>query len=486
MILAAVGEAGASFGHRPVLRKWVTRWLKLLYQANLTLPDAQMLINPQHPVYEHLLKLAPDDLAYYQMDALSNMRPTDLENEIGSARNRMMTLLEHPATRAILGRRQHCVDFNAIYQNDISLIINLHTGRILTDEVQSLLANVVLTQYLQVVFATPDHLRRRRLCMIDELPVFVDTCGPLLERMVTEIRKFQTSFMFLHQGASRFEGRTDNPFLLSLLDMCRVKLFFRHRVDAGFFARQVTEATQQKPVAKHIQVSEQQFQDGYKIIELVDRSNGNTSTSGDTTGSGASTSITSTLANAVSDADNKTVTDSTANGSVTQTSSSTHQSRSETTSTTIKQSAVANMVTRRFVTSKTFYSIEEIDRAAARMIAGLDTGQGVLIVDGWETPVLAMTPEAKDPYSHAPKFGHKKLTTWLQKIRSTDEFASPNEILIELQEFQAVLLERLHSMPPRIIGSQLYLPSQDDQSVLAQQQELILPVDEEFPDDLGL
>ena len=33
MILAAVGEAGESFGHRPVLRKWITRWLKLLYQG---------------------------------------------------------------------------------------------------------------------------------------------------------------------------------------------------------------------------------------------------------------------------------------------------------------------------------------------------------------------------------------------------------------------------------------------------------------------
>ena len=446
-----------------------------------------MLIDPQHPVYEHLLKLAPDDLAYYQMDALSNMRPTDLENEIGSARNRMLTLLEHPATRAILGRRQHCVDFHSVYQNDYSVIINLHTGRILTDEVQSLIANVVLTQYLQVVFATPEHERRRRLCLIDELPVFVDTCGPLLERMVTEIRKFQTSFMFMHQGASRFEGRTDNPFLLSLLDMCRVKLFFRHRVDAAFFAKQVVEATEQKPRVKHMQVSEQQFQDGYEIIELVDHSSGQTSTTGDTTGSGSSTSLTNTLANAVNAADETTKTDSTASGSVTQSSNSSHQSQSQTSSVTHKQTAIAKMVTRRFVTGTTFYTVEEIDRKAASLIAGLDTGHGVLIVDGWESPVVALTPEAKNPYSHAPKFGHKKLTRWLEIIQESDEFASPESILLELQEFQAVLLDRLQRMPARISGSQLYLPASTESiHVIHQRQQLLLPPEDETPDDLGL
>ncbi len=59
IILAAVGESGTGFAFRPVMRKWVTRWLWMLWQSGLTLADAAMLIDPHHPVYELLVQLAP-------------------------------------------------------------------------------------------------------------------------------------------------------------------------------------------------------------------------------------------------------------------------------------------------------------------------------------------------------------------------------------------------------------------------------------------
>ena len=86
-----------------------------------------------------------------------------------------------------------------------------------------MLANLILTQYLGVVMSTPLHLRRKRFCLIDELPVFSESCGPLLEEMCRQIRKFQTSFVFMHQGSSGFPMRQQDPFLMTILDMCREK-----------------------------------------------------------------------------------------------------------------------------------------------------------------------------------------------------------------------------------------------------------------------
>ena len=104
--------------------------------------------------------------------------------------------------------------FEEIYRKDQSLIINLECGQTLTKEVQRMLANLILTQYLGVVMSTPLHLRKKRFCLIDELPVFSESCGPLLEEMCRQIRKFQTSFVFMHQGSSGFPMRQQDPFFL--------------------------------------------------------------------------------------------------------------------------------------------------------------------------------------------------------------------------------------------------------------------------------
>lgn len=481
IILAAVGEAGAGFGSRPVLRKWVMMWLRLLYRANLRLPDARMLLDPHHPIYEQLLKLAPDDLARFQMAALLAMKSVELENEIGSSRNRMLILLDHPATCAILGRRDHCLDMRYLYENGYSMIFNISRGDMLTEEVQSLLANIVLVQYLQVVFATPEHKRKRRLCLIDELPVFVDACGPLLERIVTEVRKFKTSFAFSHQGANRFKDRTENPFLLTLMDMCRVKLLFRHNIDADFFGRQISVAASDHPRVKQLQVAEQQLQDGHDILELVDFSDGSTNTSGDTASQSESDALTTTLATAVATVDMKSSNKSESRGRTTQQGGSQHSSRSSSSNRTVKQTAVARIITKQVVTGTTFYTPDEIDRKAASLLRQQDTGEAVVIIDGAGTPFSTMTPLARDPYGHAPKFGAKKIAQWLADIHTRSEFVSPTQILIDQSAFQQQLLEELYLMESPATSDNLEL-----RSAASLPQKLLTPSRKDAHDELGL
>ncbi len=270
-ILAACGEASVGFTSRPVLEKWIKRWLTILIQSGLTLPCATMLLDPNHPVYREILKLVADDLSRFQMESLSKLRSFDQESEIGSARNRLLALLRHPTVIAMLSRVDNVLDFQEVYDNDQSLVIDASCGELLPSNAQSLIANIYLSMYLQVVFRTPEKLRRRRFLIIDELPIFAQSCGPMLERCATEIRKYKTSMALLHQGANRFPNRTEDAFLATILDMCKCKVFFRHSFDAEFFGKLVSRAAGAKLTEKRAQVNRQQYQDGHSIIELVDR-----------------------------------------------------------------------------------------------------------------------------------------------------------------------------------------------------------------------
>ncbi|MEZ6055488.1 MAG: hypothetical protein R3C01_02165 [Planctomycetaceae bacterium] len=478
IILAAVGEGGAGFAFRPVMRKWVTRWLWMLWQSGLTLADAAMLIDPHHPVYDLLVQLAPDEMARLQMQALAGMKVSDLEAEIGSARNRIATLLEHPASEVLLSRRQHTIDFREIYESGMSLIVDLdrvdpERGEILSDEVQRLIANVVLTNYLAVVMSTPEQQRQRRLCVIDELPVFNESCGPLLERMATEIRKYRTSFVLLHQGGSRFVGRTDNEFLRTIHDMCRVKLYFRHNIDAEFFGKQVALAAHQGPRVKHVQTSQQQFTVGHELRELVDRGEGTSEMEGQTLTEGSTDNLTATLTTAVHNAEQRT----TAHGSGQSRSQAKAQQRTSTRTTnmTRKQTLVPKIVTKEVISGLQFYGKDEIEWAAAAELKELGTGEAVLLIDGhgvWKT----QTPLAIDPFSHAPKYAAGKLQEWRQEIISRPEFASPETILRERKEFLDLLIVEL-----RKLSFQNADHSQHVGRLTGQKPTLILPLDPDPP-----
>lgn len=455
IILSAVGESAAGFAFRPVMRKWIVRWLWLLWRSGLTLADAGMLIDPHHPVYDQLVQLAPDAMSRHQLASLSDLRAADLEAEIGSARNRIANILEHPAAEILLSRRHDTIDFREIYDSGTSLIVDLERGEILSDEVQRMFCNVVLNQYLAIVFSTPEAERRRRLCVIDELPVFNESCGPLLERMCTEIRKYLTSFVFLHQGGARFEGRTDNEFLRTIIDMCRVKILFRHNVDAEYFGKLAALAAHRGPRIKHVQTGLQQLTVGHEIVELIDQGEGTSEMTGQTTTAGTtetksnSDSLTETLTQAVQKVDEQTR--AKGRGRATNRAHSNSEAKAQqrtstrTTNVTRKQTLVPKLETHEVLTLLQFHSKDEIEWAAASALQQLDTGNAIVMIDGvgvWKT----LTPEAKNPFSHAPKFAMKKLQEWRTELLKRPEFTEPKKIQAERKKFLDSLLVELRRL----------------------------------------
>ncbi|MBC7821558.1 MAG: type IV secretory system conjugative DNA transfer family protein [Planctomycetaceae bacterium] len=284
------------------------------------------------------------------------------------------------------------MNFREFYSSGTSLIVDLDRAGILSEEVQRLICNVVLNQYRAVVLATPEPMRQRRLCLIDELPVFNESCGPLLEKMATEIRKYQTSFVFLHQGGSRFPGRTDNEFLRTILDMCRVKVLFRHNVDAEYFGKLVALAAHGGPRIKHVQTAIQQLAVGQEIVELIDQGEGSSVSEEQTTAEGTSDStgnsdtLNETLTQVVRNVDQQSRSKGHAQSSSrahgVSKSTAQQQTSSRTTSTTRKQTLVPKIETHTVVSSLQFFSKEEIEWGAAALLKELDTGEAIVMVDG--------------------------------------------------------------------------------------------------------
>jgi len=455
VILSMFNEAG--FGSRPVLRKWVTRWLWTLYQSGMTFADVLMLLDPLNSVYQLLMQIVPDAMARNQMIALSGMKVADLEAEIGSARNRIMAVLEHPAALAFFSKRDNVLDFEWMYHNDVSLILNLEKGNLLTDDLQRLLCNVVLMQQLAVILATPTAKRRPRLIIIDELPIFIESSGRLICSMCTQIRKFRTKFVLCHQGSSGFPGRLDNELLHTITDQCRVHFFFRHGLDAEFFGKQVSMAAwSSRPKVKHIHKTPQQFNEGVEIIELTDRSEGTAEQTGSSSTDGTTDQVTDTLSRAVQNIrhpvgtqlneQRQTDGDSSARGHANQHSSTQTQSTTRNASRTVKQVTVPKIVTKMIVQSIEHYKTEEIDRSFAATMRQFDTGECFLQLDGIGAYIVRKTPLPHNPYAMTPRFAARKAREWIEEILRRPEFDSPQHIRAEHERFVEELVIRLQAM----------------------------------------
>ncbi len=466
VIFSLFGEGAVGFASRTLLRKWLTRWLTTLARSRLTLADALLLADPKQPIYEQLLRLVPDDLARQQMESLITLKTSELEAEIGSARNRLMGVLDHPVSQTVFSGRENVLDFGAIYKAGVSVIFDFDKGDLLTDDAQQLIANLALNQYLATVLATPEHQRRRRLCFVDELAVFASS-APLLQPMCTEIRKFKTKFAFLHQGSARFPDRHENEFLNTITDMCRLQLFFRHAAaDAQFFGKQVSLATWGQPQIKHIQRVPQQFTVGHDLVELTDTSQG--TSDGDTIGTsdasasgtqeGTSSQLTDTLGAAVNRAENATTNSS--SSSTSKASSEGRQSGTSSTQTrttsdsrtttrsqsrTVKQQLLPRIITKDIVTSVQFSTPEEIDRDHAGTIVQFGTGEAYLLIGGLGT-FIGQAPLAVDVLARTPRYAARRLQEFFAEQWQRPEFVAPAVVIAQRQAFLAQLLSELTTM----------------------------------------
>ena len=261
ILLSAWGET--DFNSRPRMYTWITRILKTLATCGLTLPDARHFLDLGSPLFQGLIRAVPDLMARHAFEDLARRRPSEADDQIESTRTRMLGFIDNPVVEATLGRAES-LDFRQIIADGVSVIVDLEPQGLLREEDQTILANLILTEFIYTVMNLPADKRRPYFMFVDELPVFAKASGPLLIKALCEIRKFLTRFILAHQGTQRFPERTDDPFLNTIVSQCGVHVYLRHinPKDATFFGDILSLPTLDPMRVKYEQRTPMQFQEG--------------------------------------------------------------------------------------------------------------------------------------------------------------------------------------------------------------------------------
>ncbi|TWT51742.1 AAA-like domain protein [Thalassoglobus neptunius] len=511
LLLASVGEGESGVIGKPLLRKWATTLLTIGSMSGLNVADLVHLLDVQSPVFKLLVELCPDVVAQAQLAELPHMRPSEREFEISSTRSRLMALLENVIIQLILGRSDdNVLSMNSVINSGTSMIFDLATDGNLSPEDQRMIANLYLSEFLNAVMERRLEDRRDYLCVLDELPVF-DLSAPLINRALTEIRKFRTKFWFSFQGSSRFPGRQDNEFLNNIISQCRVHLYLQHGAsDAKFFGQELSLADFDPMRIKHELKTPQQFFDHHEIVTLTDYSEnereqtttgGSTSvgdswqnTVGDTRGTSSSVQEQiGRLGEVVTDSisSSRSISDSTG-GSATHTDTSS-MSVGRGKSQSWKQSLVPVYRIEHVISSVQFYSSEEWNLMTAKKLIRFKPGECAFYVRGIGS-CFGKLPLSVDPLARTPKSAVRRIAAHNEFMKAIPWYAAPDEIVAARKRFLNELLNQLRiavndpqrsgfsSLPDGIEeqrGGELILPneSQVDSTAIPNNIEIEEPTD---------
>lgn len=486
ILLHAWGER--DFNSRPVLFKWTTRFLTMLANCGLTLPDVRHFFDVNSPVYEALTAAAPDLITRLELEQLADLRPREREDEIASTKNRFLGYLSHPIVDGVLGAGDALIRARDVIQGDGILIVDLSPGSVLRDEDREIFANLILHEILYAAFNTPRAERVPHFVVLDELPMF-SSSFPLITAALTQVRKYLVRFVCAFQGTQLFPERTEDRLLNTLIAQCNAHIFFRHKnpADARFFGDVLHLSTADPRRVKHVLRTPQQFHDGHDLITLTDESENWSDARQDGGGDSRAESITDTHTDGTTESRGQTATESALRDAVStarneQQARARSQSRAEATTNTTnrswsttstqgggrtrKQTLVPRMIVRQIVSSIQFLTLDEQLAEIARKIARLPVGSAFLSIDG-ETACVKF-PRPVDLLSLTPRFARKKLDQLREQIAARPEFASPHERSEQRRMFEQRLIEHLQALtnPPTSDAPRTYLPNIDDDSGL--------------------
>jgi hypothetical protein len=465
ILLMAWGET--DFNSKPVMFKWVTRFLHLLGLARLPVSAVRFFFDPSHEVYAALSKIAPDFITQMEMEDLAELKPRDREELIASTKNRFLGLLSNPIVETLLSVTDNAIDMRELIRDRKIVLISLETGEgELADTDVEILANIYLMEIAFAVFNTPREERQWTTVLIDELPLFKSS-SPLLMQTMPLVRKLLLRWVVSFQGAFVFPKGTEDPLLNLAIGQCGAHFVFGHgnHKDCDFFARQAGAKHFDPYRRKHTETTPVQLQKGREILVTYDeavnwseanqegaaQATGRTETSTFTqntgTGSQKSEQVTAALAKAVTEARSTREGHSTADAAGT--TSTNTSSWSNTTSrggSRTKKQTIQPIIETQYIEHITFMSAEEQYLELASEISEFPAGRCIIHRRGIETAIVQL-PMVQSRLALTPKYAAKKLAELRRRILSLPIFRSVEQIANQMRLFTTRLVRHLESKP---------------------------------------
>lgn len=477
-LLAAWGEAEQGVEGRPRLWKHTYLWLSTLAACGLAIPDVHHFFHPRSPVYRALARRAPNLIARLDLAALADMKISEAEELIASAKTRFLAFLNNPLIVAGLsGGVAGMPAFNAYEAIQEGRIVLVSLGRgddVLRDMDVQIAANVWLSEFLFAAYSTPRHRRKHLAIFLDELNEF-ESSAPLLARLARFGRKYLVRAIAGHQGTQFFKERTESRLLNALVGQSGVRILFRHTnpTDRRYFAEVLSRPN---PWAvKHVLSQQQQYQDGHDLATLIDTSDswndarqhgtshaeGATEQTTDTAGTSEARQYL-TRASHVAQRNVQATTQSTARGHADSRTDTTTNSLTESRggSRTYRQVLVPRIRERKIITSVQFLTIDEQRVQAENTLAELSVGEAQVHVSGQPSRRVSFRL-AQRPYASTPKFAAKKLAALRTAYLAKDHYRDPAEVLAVREQFAQQFAEAILTQPtePTVASPLRRLPS---------------------------
>ena len=212
-----------SFDATPRLARWLFNVAYALVSANVTLVQAQELVNPASSLIRSAITARiTNPRIRAEWEWLEQMKIDRREERTESTLNRIKPFVEHELIRPMLGQCTKTLDFPGIIAGGKILLVNLARQNVISEDNQHLLGTLIVNELITAAFACKPGERRECFLAIDEFSRFVtkDAC-----EILDGGRKYKLHLILAHQHLGQLKEK-DPEVYYSTLTNARTKIVF--------------------------------------------------------------------------------------------------------------------------------------------------------------------------------------------------------------------------------------------------------------------
>jgi hypothetical protein len=386
------GQAGTD--QTPRFAKWASSILRTLYENEMTLLEAEYLIDyTAKDARRSLMRNLRDKASLQDWNLANELRPNEFEAQLGSTTNRLRRFLRNSRMRSIFGHSRVSLDLGkALEEGHIILVSAATAGACVSKEDADLFATLLLSDLWTAASerGKMDNVKPFYL-YLDEFQRFVT---PTIAENLDESRGFGLHVTMANQFPQQLLDQGDHGKRLfhSVMENANSKVVFRLHTEDNLkpLAQWLFRGAMNPDEIKHTLEATRVL--GYEEVERISRTTGRSKSSGHSESTGTSKGSGSTLSYSDTWDDDIRRTDS--DSSSEHEGSSTSEATTESSSETVGTSLIP--VLGKEVSHVQFRSLEEQLHKAMAVLFDQKKRECVARLVGMEAPVSICTPNVPD------------------------------------------------------------------------------------------
>jgi TraM recognition site of TraD and TraG len=252
----------------PRLARWTFNAFFAASQLGLTIADCVHLVMPGSDYHQRLLDCLPPSLQY-EWAEIRKLSHNERSRMLESTQNRLKPFFDIDILRRMFGTSENTLDVLRFMQQGKIVLINLHPGGLLSDQVADCIGSLILNEILATARSLPLGITYPTYVFLDEFQNFV---GPDIQSAIPEVRQLGIRLVLSHQDLSQLVlGEYD---LTSMIFQAQSRLIFGVQgPSADDLAQELASLSYDPYRIKDELYSRRQLVTGHSIIELASTAN---------------------------------------------------------------------------------------------------------------------------------------------------------------------------------------------------------------------